>query len=182
MSQLLDVLLLDKDDFSNYRDMSKNLEEDRILSFIREAQVKELRSLLGDELYLKLILDYDPTPKTFTDQRFTDLFFGVDYSYNNTTIRFNGCFGLLVMYAYQRILNHNQVNVTRYGVKDMTTEFSEDTLNAKIKSEMVDSNSMALLYQSDAKKYLQTEAAQYPEWINNTTPADSTGFKFIEVN
>ena len=181
MTQLLDVLLLERTDFAEYRDMSKNIDDSRINSFIREAQVKELRAILGDELYLKLILDYDDNLKVFGEQRFTDLFFGVDYTFNAGTIRFNGCFGLLVMYAYKRILNHNQVNVTRYGVKNMTTEFSEETIGAKIRSEMVDSNAMALLYQNDAKKYLETETAQYPEWQTKVTEADKTGFNFIKV-
>ena len=181
MSTLLDVLLLDKTDFSDYRDISKNIDDSRINSFIRESQVRELRSFLGDELYLKLILDYDDTLKTFTEQRFTDLYFGVDYTYSSTTIRFNGLAGMLIMYAYKRILNHNQVNLTRYGVKDMITEFSEDTISAKIRSEMVDSNAMALVYQNDAKKFLKTMTADYPEWKDNVTEADKTGFKFIKI-
>jgi len=182
MSTLLDVLLLDKTDFSDYRDISKNIDDSRINSFIRESQVRELRSFLGDELYLKLILDYDDTPKTFTEQRFTDLFFGVDYTYNSTTIRFNGLAGMLVMYSYGRMLNHQQMSLTRYGVKDMTTEFSEDTLALKIRSEMVDSSAMAKVYQSDATKYLQTEITQYPEWKNTKeSPIKNTGFNFLKI-
>ena len=86
MSQLLDDLLIDRTDFDDYRDMSKNVPDERINSFIREAQLREVRTFLGDTLYLKVLLDYDEGLKTFTSQIYTDLWYGVDYTYNGNTI------------------------------------------------------------------------------------------------
>ena len=182
MSQLLDDLLIDRTDFDDYRDMSKNVPDERINSFIREAQLREVRTFLGDTLYLKLLLDYDESLKTFTSQIYTDLWYGVDYTYNGNTIRFNGLIGYHIMNAYRRILDHQQLTVTRYGIKSMTTEFSEDIIQAKINKEKIDSGSMAKVYSSDADKFLRTNIADYPEWeYNGTTPIKNTAFNFIKI-
>ena len=55
MSTLLDTLLADRGDFSDYREISKNIEDEKINIFIRESQLIEIRSFLGPELYLQLI-------------------------------------------------------------------------------------------------------------------------------
>jgi len=182
MTQLLDDLLIDRTDFEEYRDLSKNIPDVRLDSMIREAQIREIRTFLGDTLYLKMLLDYTIGTKTFTSQIYTDLWYGVDYTYNGETIRFNGLIGYHIMNAYKRILDHNQVSVTRYGVKNMTTDYSEDTVLAKIRNEMISSSSMAKVYSSDGEKFLRTKISDYPDWnYNGQTPIKSTSFNFIKI-
>ena len=182
MSQLLDDLLIDNTDFADYRDLSKNLPDERLNSMIREAQIKEVRTFLGDTLYLKLLLDYTIATKVFSLAIYNDLWYGTDYTLNGDTIRFNGLIGYHIMNAYRRVLDHNQVNVTRYGVKSMQTEFSEDTILAKIRNEMISSGAMAKVYSSDAEKFIKANASDYPDWArNNETPIKSTGFNFIKI-
>ncbi len=182
MSQLLDDLLIDRTDFDDYRDLSKNIVDERLDSMIREAQIREVRTFLGDVLYLKLLSDYTIIGKTFSLQIYTDLWYGVDYTFNDKTIRFNGLIAFHIMNAYKRILDHNQLNVTRYGIKSMQTDFSEDTLQVKIRNEMVSSGSMAKVYSSDAEKFIRTKIADYPDWnYNGQTPIKNTAFNFIKI-
>ena len=63
----------------------------------------------------------------------------------------------------------------------MSTEFSEDTINAKIRSELVDSDAMGKVYQADAVKFIKANASDYPEWEDTETRADKSGFKFIKI-
>ena len=182
MAQLLDVLLLTLTDFTDYRDISPNTDAERLNVYIRESQVRELRTFLGDELYLKLILDYDETTNTFTDQRYTDIYFGVDYVNGTKTIRFNGLKGAHVLNAYKRFLDNQSINVTRYGVKDLTSAESESTTQAQIRTKKIDAESMAKMYESDAKRFLSAKAVDYPEYDNGETPLKNTSFNFIKVS
>ena len=181
MPLLLDELLATLDDFAPFRDISKNIDAARIDSFIREAQVRELRSFLGDNLYLKLLVDFTP-PETFGEKRFEDLFLGAEYdSGGGVSVRFNGLKSALIMWAYKRLLEHQQVSLTRYGVKSMQTDFSEDTLAAKIRTEKIDSDSFAKVYEADAVKFLRAKRSDYPEWKPTETKLDKTGFQFKKL-
>ena len=65
MSLNLDPLLLDLEDFNIIRDISPKTEPSRLDAYIREAQVNEIRSFLGDELYVLLVNNYiDLNPKS----------------------------------------------------------------------------------------------------------------------
>ena len=180
MAFLLDELFLTKTDFADFRDISKNINDERIDAFIRESQIREIRTFLGDILYLKLLTDFTP-PATFATPIYENLFLGVDYDNGKGTVRFNGLKAAHIMYAYKRMLLHQQVSVTRYGVKNMSTEFSEDTINAKIRSELVDSDAMGKVYQADAVKFIKANASDYPDWQDTETRADKSGFKFIKI-
>ena len=128
MTLILDPLLIKPDDFVEFRDISKNIDDERLNVYIRESQIKEIRSFLGDELYLSLINDYTPDAGegTFSEQRFTDLFFGTDWTYQGNERRLYGLKPSLIYFAYARFIKNQQFNVTRYGVKHITAEESED--------------------------------------------------------
>ena len=88
MAFLLDELFLTKTDFADFRDISKNINDERIDAFIRESQIREIRTFLGDILYLKLLTDFTP-PATFATPIYEDLFLGKDYDNGKGTVRFN---------------------------------------------------------------------------------------------
>jgi len=56
----LDKLLIDYTSLSDIKgNFSKQIEEDQVAPYIREAQTSEIRRFLGDELYLLLLNGYD---------------------------------------------------------------------------------------------------------------------------
>ena len=74
---MTDELLLSKDDFKPYRDISDNVDLTRLDPWILEAQKQEMRAFLGPELYLEMITAY-PAGGPFPAGRFKDLWDGVD--------------------------------------------------------------------------------------------------------
>ena len=177
-----DPLLILPADFDDFRDISKNIDPDRLNVYVRESQVKEMRSFLGDTLYLALINDYTEVGDTFSEQRFTDLWFGSDYDFKGNQRRFYGLKPAIVYYAYSRFIKNQQVNVTRYGVKHINDENSEDETVQQVRTKTNDANSYGLLYQADAELFLNENQSDYPEFeVSETAGEKKTSFKFTKL-
>ena len=183
MTLKLDDLLIKLDDFKNFRDVSTNTDADRLNAFIRESQLKEIRDFLGSGLYFALINDYTPDVDegTFTEQRFTDLWFGASYSVNGFTIQFYGLKAAHVYFSYDRFLYNQKLNVTRYGSRIL--EDNDLSANAEFTRKYeVSADSMGLLYRNDADKFINEKIDTYPEFENPTKVSlQTTGWKMEKI-
>ena len=165
MPQLLDDLLIKKDDLAIYRDLSSNSDTGRIDQSIREAQINEMTQFLGGELYLLMLNDYDDVSDSFSNPDYETLWFGEDYEYKNKTQRFNGLKPAITLYAYARMLDTIQLNVTRAGVVTFTEDtVSDPAAQAQIVTKVKSARSEALVYLSRADKYLRAFPDKYPEY------------------
>ena len=183
MTLKLDELLIKLDDFKNFRDISTNTDADRLNAFIRESQLKEIRDFLGSGLYFALISDYtaDVDEGTFTEQRFTDLWFGATYTVNGFEIQFYGLKAAHVYFSYDRYLYFQKLNVTRYGSRVLEDNDLSENIPVTRKYE-ISSDSMGLLYRNDADKFINEKISTYPEFENpNKVPLQQTGWKFQKI-
>lgn len=183
MPILLDSTFVTKADFVNFREMSQNITEAKLDIFIREAQLIEARSFLGEGLYLALQEDFDDTLKTFNEQRFTDLMYGVD-SYTNyagVEVRFNGYANAIVYWSFGRFLLQQQMNVSRFGVESVQNEISEDITGGSLRTKSKESLSVAIQYQKDCLQFLESNKSVYPEYVQNDTKPKRTSFTFFKV-
>jgi len=184
MSLVLDNLLIQASDFTNFRDISINTDTDRLNAFIRESQMREIRAFLGDALYFQLITDYTPDPPnegTFSEARFTSLWFGDSWVKNGFTIQFNGLKAAHVMYAYERFLYNNKMNVTRYGSRILADNDLSENFTPQKKYE-VSADSMGLMYQADADEYIRGNTSLFPEFDNPDIKAKKeTGWEFMKI-
>ena len=185
MTLILDDLLVQLTDFSNFRDISVNTDADRLNAYIREAQLREMRSFLGDALYNALLSDYtpgvSPAEGTFTQARFTELWFGTTYTSGNYPIKYHGLKPAVVYYAYERFLFYQRLNVTRYGSRIL--EDNELSVDAPLtKRWEVSADSMGLVYQNDSNTFLDAKTSTYPEWQQpDGRVPEKIGFKFMKV-
>jgi len=156
---MTDEILLTADDFKPYRDISENIDFERLSPWILEAQKQEMRTFLGPALYLAMITDYDGS--AFVDPRFVDLWEGVDVP---NKYRFYGLKPVIIYFAYSRFLKNQQTVVTRYGVKHLTRDESEDAGAASLRTRLGESQSMAVSLQNDVEKFISDHRSQYPEF------------------
>ena len=182
MATVKDKLMLQRSDFTEYRDISKNIDDNRPNPYIIEAQRGQMARFLGLALYSAMQADYTPdiptSEGTFTEQRFTDLWFGVVYELNGFDVKFNGLKPAAVYWAYRRLEHNQDINVTRFGTRKLAdTDFSVDTTTH---SHEVDAGSEALAYQSDVIDFLNTNISDYPEYFHSRF-REKTGFKFTKV-
>lgn len=156
---MIDEILLTQDDFKPYRDISDNVDFERLSTWILEAQKQEMRTFLGPELYLAMITDFDGA--VFQDQRFIDLWDGLDVP---DKYRFYGLKPVVIYFAYARFLKNQQTVVTRYGVKHLVRDESEDQTAISNRVKQGDSENMAISLQNDVAKFLNDNQGDYPEY------------------
>lgn len=175
---MIDKLLLTLEEIKGYRDLSANLDADRIDPYIRETQTIEIRDFIGGKLYRLLQNDFNEVSKTFTEARLTELWYGTEYD----GYIFNGLQVAAIYFAYARFINQQQTEVTRWGVQSLTGEESEDISNAQVRIKGRDAQQVALRYQNDAKKFLDARKAIYPEYQEHCKPqGKTTSFNFFKV-
>ena len=182
MALLLDKLLATKEDFNDFRSISKNIATEKIDIFIRESQLIEIRAFLGSTIYLQLQEDYDENTKTFGNPIFNSLWFGVDYiNKKQEEVRFNGYMNSLVYFAYGRFLLQQQMNVSRFGLESLQDTISEDTPLAQVKTKAKEALSMAIQYQEDCVKFIEVHATDYPTFKTKESKGKNTSFTFFRV-
>ena len=185
MATVFDKLMLQKTDFSNYRDISKNIDDNRLNPYIFEAQRGQMTKLIGRALYSAMQADYTPNigidEGTFTEQRFTDLWFGKEYDSNqdnNFNVKFNGLKPAVIYWTYRRLEHNQDINVTRFGTRKLAdTDFSVDTSTYKYE---VDAGAQALQYQSEVIDFLNQFRSDYPEYFANRD-RERVGFKMMKI-
>ena len=158
---MIDELLLTRDDFKPYRDISENVDLDRLDPWILEAQKQEMRAFLGPQLYL-LMIDAYPVGGPFPAGRFLELWEGVDVP---DRYRFYGLKPAIIYFAYARFLKNQKTVVTRFGVRNFDNDTSEQQADAATRTRQGEAQSMAVSMQSDAELFLNDNRADYPEFI-----------------
>jgi hypothetical protein len=151
--------LISATDFATYKELSVNIDDTtRINPYILQAQQFDLKLLVG-EVFYKDILD-NPTS---TENAL--LLNEGSYTHQNKSYEFFGLKSALVYYAYARLLENQNINVTRFGVvfknnADVSERVDEKTLQRLIQQ----ARGQARAYWDDCEVFLNRKSADYPLW------------------
>jgi hypothetical protein len=182
MALLLDKLLLDKSDLSVVRDISANITDDKVNIFIREAQTINVKPFLGAQLYLLLLNDYTVATKSFATQKYTDLWFGSNYTNTNgVVVRQNGLLSAAPYFVYGRMVLQQNTNVGRYGVGSLNQENTTTSGPSTVRTNTTQANAVALSYQKDVETFLRDNLTIYPEFNTKTTTGQKIAAPFFKV-
>jgi hypothetical protein len=154
-------------DFATYKELSVNIDDTtRINPYILQAQQFDLKPLVG-EVFYKDILDNPTSAEN------TLLLNGGAYSYQNKNYEFSGLKIVLAYYAYARIIENQNIHVTRFGVvfknnADVSERVDEKTLQRLI----LQTRNQARAYWDECHLFLNRKSISYPLWANqpNTKP------------
>lgn len=151
-------ILINADDIREYKPLSKNVDEaDRIDQYIREAQVMDLKPILGRKLYYDFIENY-------TDAKYLDLLNGAEYDEDGVTVQFEGVKPILVYYSFARILQYYGSNPTRFGLVKKLAENSEPLSTKEIQAMISQAKAGAISYQDELFRFLNENTDTYPLW------------------
>ena len=182
MTLLLDKLLIDKTDLADFREISSNIAATTLNIYIREAQTINLKTFLGGVTYKLLLDDYTVNTKTFATQKYTDLFFGSNYTNKRgESVRQNGLAPALIYFTYSRFLLQHNVNVGRYGVSSLNQDTAETSSSSTVRNNSTQANAMALTYQSEVGTFLNDKETVYPEWQKKKTHGQKIAAPFFKV-
>lgn len=141
------------------RGMSVHVDEDKIETYIRESESIDIKSALGDALYL----DVKEHP-----EKYELLLDGGTYEDKcGEKKMFMGIKTALAYYTYARIVKNGDGNVTRYGFVQKEEEYSSLT---GIKEKVMaydDAFSIANRYLKECVRFLQDKKKDYPLYRGN---------------
>ena len=176
-----DKLFITKTAFDTYRDVSEHMDDARMNASILEAQVVDVIDAVSAPIYSLMQADFT-APDTWATQRFDDLFNGLTYKPQGSSydVIFHGVQPMLTLYAYARMLANLQLAVTRSGPVTFTeADVSDPTVQAQIKTKTIDARAMAVKYQEEVTRYLESNRSTYPEWTN--LHVKNKTFQFIKL-
>lgn len=115
----------------------------------------------------------------FPDPKYYDLFFGTIYEYNGNDIYFRGIYPMLCAYAYARLLEINQVHITRAGVGNKESEFSTQEEAAQLQQQIRNARGDAILLRGELEMFLESNISTYDLW--ERTGEKKTAFNITPV-
>lgn len=172
------ALLINKNDFKEYRQLSKGRDVELIESYIQEAQEFDLKNLLCRTFYFDLINNYQ-------QPAYQALIHGETYTdADGNSIEFKGLKAVIVYYAYSRYVMQSSAIDTPFGMVQKTTEFSQP-VSLSEKRDISDRAAIsAAAYWEECKLYLDKKSDTFPKWkecsdcgCDGSTSAGSRKFK-----
>lgn len=154
------------------RGMSVHVDEDKIETYIRESESIDIKSALGDALYL----DVKENP-----EKYELLLDGGMYEDKCGEKKiFMGIKTALAYYTYARIVKNGDFNMTRYGLMQKEDEYSS---RPDIKEKVMaynDAFSIADRYLKECVRFLEEKKADYPLYNGNgKIKANRTVFRIL---
>ena len=140
------------------RGMSVHVDEDKIETYIRESESIDIKSALGDALYL----DVKEHP-----EKYELLLDGGTYEDKCGKQLLTGLKTALAYYTYARIVKNGDGNVTRYGFVQKENEYSS---HIEFKEKVMaydDAFSIAERYLKECVRFLQDKKDDYPLYRGN---------------
>lgn len=135
------------------RSMSVHVDEDKIETYIRESESIDIKSALGDALYLDVKDNLD---------KYKLLLEGGIYEGKDGKQLLTGLKTALAYYTYARIVKNGDGNVTRYGFVQKESEYSS---HIEFKEKVMaydDAFSIADRYLKECVMFLNEKKEEYP--------------------
>lgn len=151
------IMLIDRIEILNHREISKNVRSAKINPFIEDAELLDLKPLLGSPLYFDLIANKN-------DLKYSTLLFGGTFLVNEITYSFVGLNKILSIFVDARYKLLGSSTDTAFGLveKNNTDSFS---VSQEGKKDIYGKNrQIAYQYFEDVKLFLDNNNETYPLW------------------
>lgn len=152
------ILLINKNDFADFKTISRGVEIERIETFIIEAQDFDLKEVMCRNFFFDVLKNYQAPAyqKLIHGETYTDS--------DQNEIEFKGLKSVLVYFAYARYILRGGVVDTGFGFVQKKTEFS-DPISDKEKRDLRDkSRQDAMAYWKECEIYLNEKIETFPVW------------------
>lgn len=176
----MDSPMIDLEMIQVYRPISTNIPTERLDNFILEAQLHDLRTVLGNALYYDFITKYKVTHDPMHDA-YQDLYNGSVWTYGGYTKQHYGLKPIVAYYTLARITQNNNINLTSYGVTRKLNAQSEPVDQVLIKQQVNELRSIAISFQEQTIEFLQNNIDTYPLYGNSKEPLNKTSIKFFHI-
>lgn len=157
-------MLIDKTEIALHRQISTSVRDDRINPFIEDAELLDLKGLLGEPLYNAIV-------KTPTNAEYVKLLAPHTYTYNSIEYRHQGLKKVLSIFSYARYILQGSNVDTGFGFVNKSTQDSQAVPTEGLRMTYKKDQQTAHLYFNEVRLYLDRNAETYPLWkIDCSTP------------
>lgn len=149
---------------SSGRTMSLHVDDDKIQSFIIEAQEQDVKNAIGDNLYIDLLRYLNRSQDEPTNEWYENLISGCIYEVKNESFIFQGLEQALNYFVYARLVKHADGNLTQFGWIQKESENSSRPDLKQKQEEYKDAFRVAESLMNDALRYLKHNTDKFPMW------------------
>lgn len=155
--------------------MTDNLSKLKYDTWIYQAQINEMRTFLGGELYKLMSDNWDGA--AFPEARFNTLWLGDDSGEE----LFLGLWRAIAAFSVSTIIKNNAFNVTRFSNSNLSSEIEDHAEQTAAFSKASETKSQGIKILNEVDAFLR-DSDLYPEWeIPASSEAPST-FEYIRVH
>ena len=153
--------LLSRSDFSDIKEVSTNLNDARMLPYVREAQRIDLTKFFGEALYYAFM--NDQTSGVWVTTRYQELFDGKTYTDGGNTVYCHGLKLVLLYFSLSRFYRNQDLNITSYGIRVMSDgDLSDRELLTQIRTKSREAVSIAIVYQNECDRFIRFNISDFP--------------------
>ena len=170
--------LLTPEQIKSFKDIGNKIDDKKIIPIIEQAQIVELKEVLGDRFYFDVLANKN-------NVEYADLFSGSSFTYYDVTYYQDGLNALLSDYFMSKYILQVNTNLTPFGATNKTTQDSEIADRNSLKDISTQQLQLAGARWEIIKMYLDTNTNKFPNWkfnINgevNSEPYRSLKFRKI---
>lgn len=150
-------MLINKTEIAKHRTISKTVRDDKIDPFIEDAELLDLKPLLGNALYFDLV-------KNSTDQKYVDLLDAKEFAVNDITHKHLGLKKVISIFANARYVLFGSNTDTPFGLVQKGHQDSVPVSGTTKRDIYTKDRQTAAQYFSDIALFLDNNKDTYPLW------------------
>ena len=168
-------MLINRTDIALYREIARGVREDKINPYIDDAQLLDLKPLLGSALYYDMV-------KNSTDAKYSNLLNANEFEVNGVTYSHVGLKKILAIYADARYKLFGSFTDTSFGFVEKTYQGSTATPQNSKKDYYKLNQQIATQYFSDVALFLDNNKTIYPLWKQGCETRPMGTFRISKIS
>lgn len=170
------MALITKSEIAKHREISRGVRDDKINPFIEDAELLDLKPLLGSSLYFDLV-------KNKTDQKYIELLEPTEYDVKGVTYQHQGLSKVLSIFAFSRYVLFGSYTDTSFGFVEKNHQDSEKVQSDTKKIIYTKDKQTAIQYFKDIAFFLDQNKSTYPYWRQGcVSKSTGGGFRISKIS
>lgn len=172
------VYLISLSDLKEIRPIAET-DQSRIDTYIYEAQMNDIRPLLGEAFYYDFISKvFDTGATEYAD--YQKLLNGGVYDWDGGEVLYNGLKICLSYYTLARYVTNNPVNFTSYGVVTKVNQQSQPIETRSLSLVAGQLRDTAKSFESSIRQFIEVNINDYPNYRFGKSINSPGGFSFFK--
>ena len=168
-------MLIDKTEIASHREISRSVKDDKINPYIDDAELLDLKPLLGNALYFDLA-------KNPTDAKYIALLDPKEFIINDITYKHQGLKKIISIFATARYRLFGSATDTAFGLVEKQHNDSVQVSGTTKRDLYTKEQQAATQYFADIALFLNNNTETYPLWNQGCRNRMTGGFRISKIS